>query len=142
MNPSTSTNQNGAATSIQGTGGETTATHSNGGVASSGLGPQGTPRDPKDWDSIPKTGKIRPKCPPHFNALPWDCPGTQEFHAKLRRWRALQRGLRCERALTEPPATMTYASVVSRESVRIIFTLAALNGLNVLSANISNAYLI
>ena len=35
----------------------------------------------------------------------------------------------------------TYASVVSRESVRIAFTLAALNGLDVLSADCEGAYL-
>lgn len=43
--------------------------------------------------------------------------------------------------MTEAPSTITYASVVSRESVRILFMLAALNDLNVLSADISNAYL-
>ena len=43
--------------------------------------------------------------------------------------------------MTKPPSSMTYASVVSRESVRIILTLAALNGLDVLSSDIQNAYL-
>jgi hypothetical protein len=38
-------------------------------------------------------------------------------------------------------ATMTYASVVSRESVRIALTLAALNDLEVKAADIENAYL-
>jgi hypothetical protein len=42
---------------------------------------------------------------------------------------------------TEPPASITYASVVSRESVRITFLLAALNGLDVLSADVQGAYL-
>ena len=32
---------------------------------------------------------------------------------------------------TKPPAESTYAGVVSRESVRISFTLAALNGLDI-----------
>ena len=36
---------------------------------------------------------------------------------------------------------MTYSSVVSRESVRIALTLAALNKLDVLSCDIQNAYL-
>jgi hypothetical protein len=36
---------------------------------------------------------------------------------------------------------MTYASVVSRESVRIAFTIAALNDLDVKMADIENAYL-
>jgi hypothetical protein len=43
--------------------------------------------------------------------------------------------------LTDPPTSMTYASVVSRESVRIAFLIAALNDLDILSADIGNAYL-
>ena len=42
---------------------------------------------------------------------------------------------------TEPPVTLTYASVVSRESVRIAFLVAALNNLEVLMFDIGNAYL-
>src|SRR5210317_776314 len=42
---------------------------------------------------------------------------------------------------TDPPLSVTYASVVTRESIRIGFTIAALNGLNVLSADIAGAYL-
>jgi hypothetical protein len=42
---------------------------------------------------------------------------------------------------TDPPSSMTYSSVVSRESVRIAFLLAALNDLEVLTADIGNAYL-
>jgi hypothetical protein len=41
----------------------------------------------------------------------------------------------------DTPHAMTYASVVSRDSVRIAFTLAALNDLNVKMADIENAYL-
>jgi hypothetical protein len=40
-----------------------------------------------------------------------------------------------------PPAYVTYASVVSSESVRIALTLAALNDLEVKTADIENAYL-
>ncbi|KAI2509582.1 Reverse transcriptase (RNA-dependent DNA polymerase) [Fragilaria crotonensis] len=43
--------------------------------------------------------------------------------------------------MTETPASITYASVVSRESVRIALTLAALNDLEVKTADIENAYL-
>jgi hypothetical protein len=43
--------------------------------------------------------------------------------------------------VTDPPATITYASVVSRESVRIALTVAALNDLDIMSADIKNAYL-
>ena len=43
--------------------------------------------------------------------------------------------------VTDPPTSITYSSVVSRESVRIAFLVAALNDLEVLSADIGNAYL-
>jgi hypothetical protein len=43
--------------------------------------------------------------------------------------------------MTEAPATLTYASVVSRESVRIALMIAALNDLEVKAADIENAYL-
>ena len=42
---------------------------------------------------------------------------------------------------TPPPEGSTYAGVVSRESVRIAFTYAALNGVDVFAADIRNAYL-
>ena len=42
---------------------------------------------------------------------------------------------------TTAPAALTYASVVSRESVRIVFTLAAVNDLDVMGCDIGNAYL-
>ena len=40
-----------------------------------------------------------------------------------------------------PPTWMTYSSVVHRDSMRIAFTLAALNGLEVVARDIQNAYL-
>ncbi len=42
---------------------------------------------------------------------------------------------------TVPPNSITYSSVVSRESVKIAFLIAALNGLDLMSCNIGNAYL-
>jgi len=42
---------------------------------------------------------------------------------------------------TGVPSSITYSSVVSRDSVRICLTLAALNGLDVLSCDIKGAYL-
>ena len=42
---------------------------------------------------------------------------------------------------TEDPTTPTYASVVSRDSVHIGFLLAALNDLDVLSADVAGAHL-
>ena len=43
--------------------------------------------------------------------------------------------------MTETPATMTYASIVSRYLVSISLIVAALNGLYILSYDIQNAYL-
>ena len=43
--------------------------------------------------------------------------------------------------LTDTLSSLTYSSVVSRDSVRIALTVAALNGLNVLACDIQNAYL-
>jgi hypothetical protein len=43
--------------------------------------------------------------------------------------------------MTEAPATLMYASVISRESVQITLTLAALNDLEVKVSDIQNAYL-
>jgi len=42
---------------------------------------------------------------------------------------------------TVTPAALTYASVVSRDSVRICLTIAALNDLKILACDIQNAYL-
>lgn len=39
------------------------------------------------------------------------------------------------------PASITYSTVVSRDSVRILLTIAALNELDVLGANVQNAFL-
>ena len=42
---------------------------------------------------------------------------------------------------TEAPSSMTYASVLSLESVRISILAEVLNDLDILSANIKNSYL-
>ena len=42
---------------------------------------------------------------------------------------------------TETPTSLTYSSVVSRDSVRIILLIVALNGLQVMGCDIQNAYL-
>ena len=42
---------------------------------------------------------------------------------------------------SEMPRESTYSSVVSRDSVRIFFTLAALNDVDVLACDVQNAYL-
>ncbi|KAI2490038.1 Reverse transcriptase (RNA-dependent DNA polymerase) [Fragilaria crotonensis] len=43
--------------------------------------------------------------------------------------------------MMEPPASITYSSVVSRDSVRLAFLLAALNGIDIMACDIGNAYL-
>ena len=43
--------------------------------------------------------------------------------------------------VTNPPASMTYSSVVSREMVRIVLLLAASNDLDICAADFGNAYL-
>ncbi|KAI2507356.1 Reverse transcriptase (RNA-dependent DNA polymerase) [Fragilaria crotonensis] len=42
---------------------------------------------------------------------------------------------------TGAPASVTYSTVVSRDSVRILLTIAALNDLNILGADVQNAFL-
>ncbi len=41
--------------------------------------------------------------------------------------------------MTDPPSAITYSSVVSRDSVRIAFLLAALNDVPILATDIGNA---
>ena len=43
--------------------------------------------------------------------------------------------------LTDVPANMTYSSVVSRDTVRIGFLVAALNDLDILAGDIQNTFL-
>jgi hypothetical protein len=43
---------------------------------------------------------------------------------------------------TDSPSTQTYASVVSRDSICIAFLIAALNDLDIISADIQGAYLV
>ena len=42
---------------------------------------------------------------------------------------------------TDPPSSITYSSVISRDSVHIAFMLEALNDIDVFAAEIGNAYL-
>ena len=42
---------------------------------------------------------------------------------------------------TSTPSSITYSSVVSRDSVRIVLTIAELNNLKIRACNIQNAYL-
>ena len=42
---------------------------------------------------------------------------------------------------TDPPSCITYSTVMSRDSTRIAFTLAAFNGVDIRTARIGNSYL-
>ena len=42
--------------------------------------------------------------------------------------------------MTDAPLSITYSSVVSRESVKIAFLIAALNNLEIMSCDIGNVY--
>jgi hypothetical protein len=42
---------------------------------------------------------------------------------------------------TQPPSSVTYSTVVSRDSVRLILLIAALNDLSVLGSDVHNAFL-
>ena len=44
-------------------------------------------------------------------------------------------------ATTERPASLTYSSVVSRDSVRLAFLITELNELDAIICNVGNAYL-
>ena len=43
--------------------------------------------------------------------------------------------------LTKTPASITYSSVVNRDSIRLAFLIAALNDLDIMACNVGNAYL-
>ena len=43
--------------------------------------------------------------------------------------------------MTEAPASLTYSTVLSRDSIQIILMIAALDGLEISSCDIQNAYL-
>ena len=100
------------------------------------------------WDAICKEMKNVPIAFEEFegdvSAIP---PGYQEIRCHMifdikigenirRKARMVAEGHR-----TKTPAALTYSSVVSRDSVRIALTIAALNDLSVLACNIQNSYL-
>ena len=63
----------------------------------------------------------------------WDVKLGENFRRKAR--------LVAGGHMTDAPSSITYSSVVSRESVRIALTIAALNDLQILACDIQNAYL-
>ena len=99
------------------------------------------------WDAIcMEMRKVRPACekweegeakiPPGYQKIKvhfiFDIKMSENFRRKAR--------LVANGNETETPASLTYSSVVSRDSVRIALTVATLNGLEVLACDIENAY--
>ena len=76
------------------------------------------------------------KPPPGSKKIPYHFIFTVRFDL-VRKARLVAGGHRHKNV----PSYETYSSVVSRDSVRIVLTLAALNNLNVLAADVGNAYL-
>ena len=80
-----------------------------------------------------RTGKVKPGysfCSTH---MIFDIKMDGKFTRKAR--------LVADGHKTEAPSSLTYSSVVSRDSVRIAFMIAALNDLDVCACDIGNAYL-
>ena len=67
--------------------------------------------------------------------------GHVVFDVKMEDFRRKARYVADGHKVDKPPATETYAGVVSRETVRIALTLAALNDLEVKTCDIQNAFL-
>ena len=61
------------------------------------------------------------------------------FDVKMEDFRCKER-LVADRNMTKMTKCQTYSSVVSRETIRIVLTVAALNDLQVKSGDITNAY--
>ena len=84
-------------------------------------------------ESQMRTGKIKPGysfCSTH---MIFDIKMDGSFTRKAR--------LVADGHKTRPPTSITYSSVVARDSVRIALTIASLNSLNVSACDIGNAYL-
>ena len=88
--------------------------------------PSSKPWEKLEGDILPVYQKI--KC--HFI---FDVKTVENFHCKS----CFVSG----RHMKETPATLIYTSIVSRDLVRIALNIAALNGLDILSCDIHNAYL-
>ena len=74
--------------------------------------------------------------PPGYQEIKCHLIFTNKMEDFCRKARLVPRGHE-----TEPPSSITFASVVSRETVCIALTLAALNDLEVKASDIQNAYL-
>jgi len=79
------------------------------------------------------TGKVKPGFTYCSTHMIFDIKMDGKFTRKAR--------LMADGHKTRPPSSITYPSVVSRDSVRIALTIASLNALEVSACDIGNAYL-
>ena len=63
------------------------------------------------------------------------------FYIKIREQFRRKARMVADGHMTETPSSLTYSSVVSRDSVKLAFLYATLNGLKVFTCDIQNAYL-
>ena len=70
-----------------------------------------------------------------------DITGCLIFDRKLSDNISRKERLVANRHLVETPASITYSTVVSRDSVRILLLAAALNDLDIMGADVQNAFL-
>ena len=100
------------------------------------------------WDAICKEMKnVRPAFEPWEKDISDLPPGYQKitchmiFDVKMGENFRRKARLVADGHKTQTPASLTYSSVVSRDSVRIALTIAALNDLDIMACDIQNAYL-
>jgi len=79
-----------------------------------------------------RTGKVRPGYS--------HCSTHMIFDIKMDGVFTRKAGLVADGHKTRPPLSITYSSVVLRDSVRIALTIASLNSLDVSACDIENAY--
>ena len=75
------------------------------------------------------------KVPYGYKRIPYHCIYDVKFDGR-RKCRLVAGG-----HMTDPPVDDIFSGVVSMETVRICFTIAKLNGLDICAGNIGNAYL-
>ena len=92
----------------------------------------------KEMKAVAKAFEVLPEgAPPPVGHTKIGCHIIWDVKADFtRKARYVAEGYR-----TDPPAALCYASVVSRESVRLAFLIAALNDLDVLAADLGNAFI-
>ncbi len=80
-----------------------------------------------------RTGKVRPGYSHCSTHMIFDVKMDGSFTRKAR--------LVADGHKTKLPTSMTYSSVVSRESIRMALTIASLNSLKIAACDIGNVYL-